>query len=307
MTFPNLYIVGAPKSGTTSLYHYLNQHPDINIPNKEPRFLINNIINSVSEDDPIKPYLIRSSILDKNEYNSLYSGLKEKIICDASTQYLYHYSHVIPKIKQLKGPSPKIIILLRNPIDRAFSNYSHISSTFENLSFDKAIKQETIRRQKGFNSFWFYIGLSTYADSVRAYKDSFDNVKVVLFEDFINNTNLTLIDILDFLEVDNSFKFSNFMINKKSTGIPKSKTLNKILQNSSKFTRLKSILYKTFGQQKIQLFRELLMRKNLSKNKIYLDDSIKLKLESVFIDDIKELQKLLPELNIEWFKNGINS
>ena len=66
MTFPNLYIVGAPKSGTTSLYHYLNQHPDINIPNKEPRFLINNIINSVSEDDPIKPYLIRSSILDKN-------------------------------------------------------------------------------------------------------------------------------------------------------------------------------------------------------------------------------------------------
>jgi len=55
--YPNFFIVGAPKSGTTSLYHYLKQHPDISIPEKEPRYFIKDSILGVSEEDPIKPYL----------------------------------------------------------------------------------------------------------------------------------------------------------------------------------------------------------------------------------------------------------
>ena len=85
------YIVGAPKAGTTSLYHYLSQHPDIAIPDKEPRFFIKETIQSVSDKDPIKPYLLRSSILDEIAYTNLYANKKEKIKCDASTQYLYHH------------------------------------------------------------------------------------------------------------------------------------------------------------------------------------------------------------------------
>ena len=65
MNYPNLYIVGAPKAGTTSLYHYLSQHPDIAIPDKEPRFFIKDSIQNISEADPIKPYLLRSSIFDE--------------------------------------------------------------------------------------------------------------------------------------------------------------------------------------------------------------------------------------------------
>ena len=78
MKHPNLYIIGAPKSGTTSLYQYLNQHPNISIPIKEPRYLIKQSIQNVSDDDPIKPYLLRSSILDKESYNKLYNNKSEK-------------------------------------------------------------------------------------------------------------------------------------------------------------------------------------------------------------------------------------
>ena len=308
MNYPNLYIVGAPKAGTTSLYHYLSQHPDISIPDKEPRFFIKESIQSVSDEDPIKPYLLRSSVLDEAAYTNLYANKREKIKCDASTQYLYHYRDVIPKIKQLEGvKSPKILILLRNPIDRAFSNYSHNYSTFENLDFEQALEQESERISKGFNSFWHYKGLSTYADSVKAYKDAFKEVKIIFFEDFVNDIDKSLVDIFDFLEVDNSFKVSHFMINKKSTGAPKSKKLNAILQSSSKFNIIKTILHNTIGEQKTKLIRELIMRKNLSKSKISLDESLKSNLESYFVEDIAQLKKILPEHNIGWLNNGKNS
>ena len=80
MKSPNLYIIGAPKSGTTSLYQYLNQHPNISIPIKEPRYLIKQSIQNVSDDDPIKPYLLRSSILDKEAYNKLYSNKRKNLM-----------------------------------------------------------------------------------------------------------------------------------------------------------------------------------------------------------------------------------
>lgn len=307
MNYPNLYIVGAPKAGTTSLYHYLNQHPEIAIPEKEPRFFIKESIKNTSDEDPIKPYLIRSSVLNEGEYSSLYTDKKEKIRCDASTQYLYHFKEVIPKIKQLVGDSPKILILLRNPVDRAFSNYSHNYSTFENLDFEQALLQESERISRGFNSFWHYKGLSTYAEAVKAYKEAFAQVKVIFFEDFIKDIDKSLVDIFDFLGVDNSFKVSHFMVNKKSTGAPKSKKLNALLQSSSKFSTLKTILHNVIGEQRTKLFRELIMRQNLSKAKISLDESLKSNLESYFVEDIAELKQILPEQSIGWLNNGKNS
>ena len=67
MRKPNFFIVGAPKSGTTSLFHYLDQHPDIYIPSiKEPRFIADDIL-ATSDDDPIKEYLLRTStLINKN-------------------------------------------------------------------------------------------------------------------------------------------------------------------------------------------------------------------------------------------------
>ena len=307
MTYPNLYIVGAPKAGTTSLYHYLEQHPEIAIPDKEPRFFIREIIESVSDEDPIKEYLLRSSVLNEKQYFNLYSNTSEKIRCDASTQYLFHFKEVIPKIKKLKGESPKILILLRNPIDRAFSNYSHNYLTFENLDFKQAIEQESNRISKGFNSFWYYTGLSKYAESVKAYKEAFTDVKVLFFEDFIKDIDKTLVDIYDFLEIDNTFKTSHFLINKKTTGAPKSKLLNSILQKSSKLDTLKTILHKVVGEDKTKLFRELIMRKNLSKSKLILDDTMKSQLESYFEDDVQALQTILPDQKINWFSDGKNS
>jgi len=307
MKYPNLYIVGAPKSGTTSLYHFLEQHPEISIPNKEPRFFIRDSILKVSDEDPIKPYLLRSSVLDLNDYCQLYNNKTEKILCDASTQYLYHHQEVIPKIKDLEGPEPKILILLRNPIDRAFSNYQHNLSTYETLSFEQAIKNEPQRIGQHFNSFWHYIGLSTYASQVKAYLDNFSNVKVVFFENFINDIDHSLKDIFEFLEVDTSIKTSSFMINTKSTGTPKSLGFNKMMNKISSIGTLKSIFYNLIGQKRTQLIKEIIMRKNLTKSKVVLNQNTRYELETFFIEDISKLKEILPIQNVSWLNDGKKS
>ena len=128
-----------------------------------------------------------------------------------------------------------------------------------------------------------------------------------MFEDFINNIDATLVDIFDFLNVDNSFTVSHFMINKKSTGIPKSKKLNSILHSSSNFKLTKKILHKTIGEKRTKLIRELIMRKNLSKSKISLQESLKSNLESYFVEDIYKLKKIIPKHKIDWLNNGKDS
>lgn len=306
MKYPNFFIVGAPKSGTTSLYHYLKQHPEISIPEKEPRFFIKESILAVSENDPVKPYLLRSSVLNKSDYIDLYKDKSEKILCDSSTQYLYHYNEVIPQIKAL-NIEPKILILLRNPVDRTFSNYQHNLATFENLSFDKAIEEENNRIDKNFNSFWHYKNLSLYSEQVMAYQKEFKDVKVLFFENFIKDINGTLLEIYEFLEIDPNFTPSNFMVNTKSTGLPKRKWINTLLNQFSKSTLLKNTFYTLIGKEKTKLMRELVMRKNLTKSKQGIDDAYKLKLESFFKEDIKKLKEVLPLHNVNWLNNGKDS
>lgn len=306
-TYPNLFIVGAPKSGTTSLYHYLNQHPDICIPDKEPRFFIKDTIQNISDADPIKPYLLRSSVLNEEDYLNLYKNRTEKILCDSSTQYLYHYEEVIPKLKAIGNKKPKILILLRNPIDRAFSNYQHNLSNVEDLSFEQAIQEEANRISKGYNSFWYYLGLSAYANQVKAFQEQFDDVKIIFFEQFINDIDGSLVEIFEFLGIDSSFKPSNFLVNKKSTGVPKNKWLNNFFQQISAISFLKNTFYSIIGKEKTRLLKEIIVRKNLTKSKVLLTEETNNKLKTYFSKDVSMLKDLLPSANVNWLKDGDNS
>ena len=302
MPSPNFFIVGAPKSGTTSLYHYLIQHPDVFIPSsKEPRFFINDHILNTNDIDPIKEYLLRTSILEECEYLNLYKDRKEKVLADASTQYLHHYKEVIPKIKAMVK-NPKILILLRNPTDRAYSNYLHNSLTYEKLSFLDSIAAENKRVEDKFNSFWFYKELSMYSAPVKAYKSAFSQVKLVLFEDFIRDTQESMRDIYSFLEIDPKFQISEYLVNKKNTGIPKIKWLHKMLNTSKNLGVFKKITLFILGEDKLKLIVELIMRSNLSKKKNRLSDKLRKEVDAIFLQDVQRLQREQPELNINWMK-----
>src|ERR1700733_8619605 len=122
----NLFIVGAAKCGTTSLYEYLNQHPEIYMcPVKEPHFFSNKVEN-LNKDlyrapEPGKKYHTKV-IKDIDVYTSLFDdGAAYKIRGEASPSYLWD-SDVAQKLYQY-NPNAKIIIILRDPIDRLVSAY----------------------------------------------------------------------------------------------------------------------------------------------------------------------------------------
>ena len=137
--FPNVIIVGAPKCGTTSLFNYLGQHKDISLSKvKEPHYLVNKKIGTKR---------LKSLVTNINDYQNLFDNKNYKYKLEASALYLFYADEFIQNAKKILTKDIKIIVCIRNPIDRAFSAYNHLKryNIYENLSFEEALKKEKNR------------------------------------------------------------------------------------------------------------------------------------------------------------------
>lgn len=189
---PNFFIVGAPRAGTTSIYDFLRRTEGIYMsPRKETNYL--------SGIDPA--FLSPPPIRDRKKYQSLFRGVKdEKAIGEASPIYLRDPQS--PELIRKVCTDPKIVISLRNPVERAYSQYLLRKSNGLTYSFSEAI---TIALDAGENDFKArVINGGMYYEQVKRYVDAFgrDNVKIVVFEEFVKDPRQTVQQIIDFLGVD---------------------------------------------------------------------------------------------------------
>lgn len=206
---PNILIAGVPKSGTTSLYKYLKEHPDIFLPyQKEIHFFsssrIQKLVGGKGDKEPA------SRICNNLEdYQKHYKNVgKEKAIVDVSPSYFFHAETSILNIKKYLSSDVKIIVLLRDPIERAFSNYLHKLRLFnEPLSFAEAIEIEDERISQGYGDFWYYKSHSLYFDKLSLFLTEFGEkqVKVILFEDLKVDPLKICHEIFQFIGVDDTF------------------------------------------------------------------------------------------------------
>ena len=198
MALPNLLIVGAAKSGTTSLHNYLNQHPDVFMCSpKEPHFLINKEIGEER---------IPKGVLNLEDYKSLFEGKSEKRYRgESSVMYLSFPEITIKNIKKYLSEEVKIIIMLRNPVERAYSGYQHVKryNMMENLSFKDALELTENRYQETLNMTPAsrYLLLGNYYNQVKSYQQQFDDVHVVIYDDYKANLNEELNKVFDFLTI----------------------------------------------------------------------------------------------------------
>lgn len=233
MVMPNFLILGAANSGTTSLYDYLKQHPDIYMPEvKEPRFF-------AFEDEALKfcgpgdEHRNANSVTRLDEYRALFSGVtKEKAIGEASPPYLY-----IPKAAERIRhhiPNAKLIAILRNPADRAFSNFMHQRAIgYEPLAdFSMAIEDEETRIKNNWSFIWHYRARGYYYKQIKRFMDIFphENIRIYLYEDFSENNVALIQDIFRFLGVDDTF-CPNVSIQHNPTGEPKSQFFMRFLRD----------------------------------------------------------------------------
>jgi hypothetical protein len=206
---PTFFMVGASRAGTTSLWDYLGQHPDVFFPPdpfpKEP--------SHFCDLTPVWAHRYR----DVEAYLEGYRGAEgAKALGDASTTYLP--SPESPQRIRDRIPDARIIISLRNPADRAFSLYSLLCQLgFEWITpFERALEAEDERLgNEAFardNPFWYhaylYFHSGLYAEQVERYLKTFgpEQVKIVLFEAIKRKPVETAQEIFRFLEVDPTFE-----------------------------------------------------------------------------------------------------
>lgn len=201
LKLPDFFIVGAPKAGTTSLFHHLRSHPEIFMcPLKEPNYFAYEEINRN------KLYYKQKSVKTLPEYGKLFANAgQQQVIGEASVSYLY-YPGTAAHIKNLI-PRAKIIIILRNPTDRAFSHYlmdkrlGYIRASFEDVIY----KNESLKNI--FLYYQQYVDLGFYFDQVNRYLQSFSSkqVKVFLFEELSQDISCIIKSTLQFLRVSDQY------------------------------------------------------------------------------------------------------
>lgn len=295
---PNFLIAGVSRSGTTSLYYYMKQHPDIEFPElKEPRYFSVARLNLPQKgpgDYTVDKKLVKTWV----DYEKLYSNIDSLFVGDASSEYLYHYESAIPEILERLGDVP-IILMLRNPIDRSYSAYNNlVRDGRETLSFDEALKKEDARKEANFDEMWHYKSVSTYSESVRAFLDSFSNVKVLVFEEFIQDKTRYINEVFEFLGVKPIKNIDADTVYSKS-GKPKAMIITILFgRNSYVGNLLRKTAFALFGRANIEKIGKHLMSENQG-----LSSSIRHELYEYFVDDIKELELILERSLDLWKKN----
>lgn len=282
-------LVGAPKAGTTSLHYYLSKHNEIFMSTPKDTGVFMNLakIEEYVGEEDVRPQKHHYPTIDS--VFELFKDKKENQVGgEASVSSLYFHKQVIPIIKKELG-DVKIVISLRDPIARAFSAYSMQLRDFrEKLSFSEALEKENYRKSKNFEYIWSYLGCSLYYEQVKAYKDNFSDVKVVILDDFYQDKQAYINSIFTFLNVKENISI-DLDTKLNQSGIPKRKRLHKLLLMKNNFRKIRLII-----PRNIRIFiLENFLRDFIGYEKIkYKGESLEFLLEKIQ-PDVEKLSQLL--------------
>jgi hypothetical protein len=216
---PNFIIIGAMKAATTSLYTYLKQHPDVFMTSiKEPKFFNNLNKNSVFK---LKGKgLVKIKTME--QYQNLFQkAINEIAIGEASPSYIFDEDcHILIKDNL---PRVKIIAILRQPVERAYSNFLHAKRADQEkeTEFEKAFNEENEMLKKGIKTH-YYLEKGFYYKQLKRYYAVFpkEQIKIILFEDIIKSPEKITQEVFEFLNVDSSF-IPNTSKKANVSGVPK--------------------------------------------------------------------------------------
>lgn len=292
MTFPNFFILGAPKSGTTSIVHWLSSHPQVFMsPIKEPGFLAQSapsVVNSWSQ------------------YHELFQEVtnRHKVVGEATTNYLFNIDEAAPIILK-HSESPKFVVCLRNPIDMAQSLHNHMVWMLrENeKDFKKAWRlQESRKRGVGLPSnsenanllqYGSYCRLGHQVERLLRWVDA-QQVHFIFLEDIEKNPRKSWKDLMAFLSIEDDGRTSFLAHNTAAEN--KSYIIKAALKVAAKIKRALNL------NRNLGLLTPIENFNRIQKNLDPLDDSFKKELLLYFYSDIQLLESLL-DTNLDHWKN----
>jgi hypothetical protein len=205
MALPNLFVIGAPKCGTTSMHRYLDQHPHISMSAvKEPKFFLAEG-SRPHHHGPGDERACRAYVVDRDAYEALfvYPPGPGTYAGESSPYYLWDPG-AAPRIRELI-PEARLVAVLREPTLRAYSNWADLREQGrEKLDFASAMAAEKERQQMDWEPFWFYRQLGLYGEQLVRLFAVFprEQVKVLLTEDLAEAPDRTMEEVFAFLGLE---------------------------------------------------------------------------------------------------------
>lgn len=281
---PNFFILGAAKAGTTTLYNLLILHPEIYLSEvKEPQFFCHEDLYKKG----MQYYLSR-----------FFVGSEPYILRGEATPHYLYYEKVAQRIsKELHGTDPKFIVILRDPVQRAYSLYwNMVYEGIETLSFEEAIKAEKSRSESSEAEYacaidYQYVDSGMYARQIRNYYKYFDpeQFMILFFEDLKSNPSQIVREIFHFLGVKEETDIQ-VGVTHNTAGIPRWRIIHDLLRQPNP-------VKKALGRLVPDRVKYMLVTKLLNLNKKSfryppIDPELEQQLRRVFKDDIRDLEKL---------------
>jgi hypothetical protein len=292
MTLPNFLIIGAQKAGTTLLWDVVDQHPEIYMSKRKEIHYFTSLCGNVLalEGD-------RVSAHDLASYQSFFQASNGAVaIGEASTSYL-HTPGVAEQIKKLL-PDVKIISVLRNPVERAYSHYlfmvRHGLETEQRFADALAKEEERIAQGVPFGR---YRQIGRYYEHLQRYLHCFprEQLHICLFEDLIKRPAETYAEIFDFLGVSKDF-VADTSVRRNPSGIPKIRWLDRLISRSNPLRDAIQSHLPRWLYQSITRLRDA----NLAKPP--MEPEVRLLLTDYFRSDIESLQGLLDRDLSKWLQ-----
>ena len=289
---PNLICPGAQKAGTTTLFNLLKESEEVFIPPRKELHFFENPLNYSK---------------GLNWYLSHYKNSESfKIRADFTPNYLL-FESVPGRIKALLGPDLKFVILLRHPVDRAFSqfNFYRQHQVEKGNDFEKAIESEPISiAAREFDNWYtprYYLSRGLYYPQLKRYIDQFskEQIFVIIFEEFFSDKKQDILnDLSEFLGIPSLTTQGQQHSNK--TQIPHHPGMVRFFQQEP---YLKSLAKRLLSQKNYQKIRNNIYRR-LHRPPAKLDEERREQLlKKYFQDDIQKLEQLLNRKLTIWTLN----
>ncbi|TCJ15264.1 sulfotransferase [Rubrobacter taiwanensis] len=298
MTLPDFLIIGAQKAGTTALYRYLSRHPEIYMsPIKEPHFFA----FEGREPDyrgPRDAEILRHMVVsDPGEYRALFDEASgERALGEASAMYLY-LPGTAERIKR-HVPEVRLIAVLRDPAERAYSAFTHMvrDGREPEPDFARALELEEERIRLSWGPIWHYRRAGYYHEQLSRYYALFDpaQIRVYLYEDLDRDASGTLRDIFGFLGVDENHAVDTSGRYNVS-GVPRSRTLHALHDFLLRPNRFKAALRPLFPKRLRRRLVEGALERIRSRNleKPPFPPEVRRDLVAGYREDILRLEELI--------------
>jgi hypothetical protein len=299
---PTFLLAGAARSGTTSLIEGLRQHPLVFVTRpKEPHYFALHGCDPDFRGPGDAASINRVAVTARSEYLALYPrGGEFLALGEGSVSTLYYAERAAPEIARM-NPDMRVVLILREPVDRAFSSYQYLRARgFEPLDdFLAAVEDEPRRRDENWHHLWHYTAMSRYAAGVLTLRQTLgaDRVGVWFYDDLLSDYAGTVRDVLRFLNLPTGPSDVVDVPRVNVSGTPK----NAILHRGILWVTRHDMLRRSVKRMTSFGARERIRRSSLRPSQA--PGEARRELSSYFEEDLRSLSEVLSGPVPEWLRS----